>query len=111
MLKEPLCDLLIEQAVSIGRERGVVPHLIVNVQAHKPSKQQVVVQLLHQQAGAAHAVQNLQERRSQQPLRRDRRTTVLCIALGKDRVQVLEDQIDQKPHLANRMSRWNPGIH
>jgi hypothetical protein len=40
-------DVALEQAVAVGRERGRVPHRIVDPQPHEPTEQQVVVQLLH----------------------------------------------------------------
>ena len=45
----------------------------VRVQPHKPAEQQVVIHLFHQQTLAAHRVQHLQQLRSQQLLRRNRR--------------------------------------
>lgn len=66
MREEGLRHRLVERPVAIERERRVIPHRIVDVQAHEPAKQQVVLNLLHQQTFAAHAVDYLQQHCMQQ---------------------------------------------
>ncbi len=50
----------------------MVPDLVVHGQAHEPAKQEVVVELLHEQTLAADGVEHLEEQSPQQLLRRDR---------------------------------------
>jgi hypothetical protein len=56
-------DLLIEQPVAILREHRWRPHGLVHRQANEPPKQQVVIELLHQQSLAANRVEDLQQLR------------------------------------------------
>ena len=71
--QELLRHLGLQQPISVLGERGRVPHFFVHVQSHKPTKQQAVIDLLHQQSFAANRVQHLQQLRPQQLLRRYRR--------------------------------------
>ena len=61
------------QPLAVLGEHGHIPNAVIHVQAHEPAEQQVIVQLFHQQPFAAHRVQRLQQERSQQLFRRDRR--------------------------------------
>jgi hypothetical protein len=71
-LQQALRHLALHQTASIlGIDRGV-PHLVVQVQADKPAEQNVVIQLLHQLRFAPDRIQNLQQQRAHQPLRRNR---------------------------------------
>ena len=54
--------LLIEQPLPVLGERGGVPDRIIRAQAHKPTKQQIVVELLQQKPLRADAVERLQQR-------------------------------------------------
>ena len=60
-----------------------VPDRVVDVESHKPAKQEVVIELLHQKSLAAHRVEHLQEQRTQKLFRRDRRPPAACV----DRVE------------------------
>ena len=73
-----------------------VPHLIVHIQTHEPTEQQVVLQLLHQQPLAAHPIEKLQQQRSQQLLRRDRRPPVARTQLGELRQHLFQRHIHQR---------------
>ena len=64
----------LQQPVPVLGERGRVPDLFVQVQSHKPAKQNTVIDLLHQQPLAANRIQHLQQLRPQQLLRRNRRS-------------------------------------
>src|SRR5215471_11067514 len=70
-----------------------------------PTKQQVVLQLLHQHPFTAHRVKHLQQQGSQQPLGRDRRSARPRIQLVKARRQLLKDLISHLPHGPQRMIR------
>ena len=50
------------------REHGRISYCIVHVQSNEPAEQQVVIELLHQHPFAAHRVQQLQQKRTQQLL-------------------------------------------
>src|SRR5260221_12856593 len=61
---------------------------------HKPAKQEVVIELLHQKPLAAHRVQHLQQQRAQQLLRRNRRPP----AAGGDRVEAPRRLLKRRIH-------------
>ena len=48
-----------EQAVTVLREHGMVPHRVIHAEADKPAKQQVTVQLLNQLPFGADRVKRL----------------------------------------------------
>src|SRR5215467_6944216 len=68
--------LALEQALPVLSKSRCVPHLIVDAKPHEPTEQEVVVELLHQKPLAAYRIKELQQKRSQQLLGRDRRTAV-----------------------------------
>jgi len=68
-----------DQTLPILGKDGVVPHLVVHGQADKPAKQQIVIQLLHQQALAANGVQHLEQQSPQQLFRGNGGTSHLGI--------------------------------
>jgi hypothetical protein len=79
LLQEAPRNVAVQQSISVLAEDGGIPHLAVHAQAHKPTKQKVVVQLLHQQSFTADSVEVLEEERPQKMLRRDGRTPQLRI--------------------------------
>jgi hypothetical protein len=50
-----------EKSVPILGKNGMVPDLVIHGQAHEPAKQEIVIQLLHQQPFTADGVLRLQE--------------------------------------------------
>ena len=66
LLQEALHDLLVEQPLTIFRERVGMLYRIVGAQPHNPTEQQVVVQLLEQEPLRADPVKRLQQRGQQQ---------------------------------------------
>ena len=72
-LKNALCHLGLQQPLPVLGEYRHVPHRVVDVESHKPAKQQIVIELLHQHPLAAHRIKHLQQQRPQQLLRRNRR--------------------------------------
>ena len=58
-----------EEALPILGEDRMVPDLVVHGQAYKPAKQEVVIQLLHQESFAADGVQHLEEQSPEQRFR------------------------------------------
>ena len=57
------------QPVAVLGEGGRVPDRIVRRQSHEPAIQKIVIQLLHQLAFRADAVEHLQQQGAQQLLR------------------------------------------
>ena len=65
LLQEAAHDLVIEEPLPVFGERGGMPDRIIRAQTHKPTEQQVVVQLLQQKPLGADAVERLQQRGQQ----------------------------------------------
>ena len=101
-LEEGLRDVALQQPVTVLRKRRMIPHALIQTEPDEPAKQQVVVQLLDQQALAAHTVEHLQQQGAQQLLGRNGRPP-------DGRVQLREawPQPDQRRvrHLSNRSQR------
>src|SRR6266566_1263119 len=74
----------------------------------EPAKQEIVVELLHQLALRAEAIEHLQEQGTQQLLRRDRWPALLRIEFAKAMAQLLQDFANELAYLAQRMIRRNP---
>src|SRR5438034_1297675 len=72
--QELLGHVGLQQPVAVLGEARRIPNLLVQVQPYEPAKQHAVINLFHQQTFAADRVQHLQQLRSQQLLRRNRRT-------------------------------------
>ena len=56
-------DSAIQQTVTVLRKGRVIPHRLVDADAHKSAKQQVELETLHQQALRTHRVERLQQHR------------------------------------------------
>ena len=93
------------QPLPVLGEGGRVPDRIVRRQSHEPAVQKIVVQLLHQLAFRADAVEHLQQQGAQQLLRRDRRTSLAGVEPPKAAVQITQNIPDKFPHLPQRMVR------
>ena len=106
-----LSDLALQQPFPILGEHRRAEHLIVQLQAHEPAVEQVVVDLLDQLALAPDRVQHLQQQRPQQLLRRDRRS---ADPFGVDTIealrQLLQRRVHQSPDRSKRMVLGNPGL-
>ena len=61
-----------QKALLILGKDGMVPDLVVHGKADEPAKQEIVIELLHQQPVAADGVQDLQQQGPQQLLRGNR---------------------------------------
>src|SRR5262249_54055436 len=72
LLEKGLRHVALQQPIAVFRKYRRIPYRIVHVQIHKPTEQEVVVQLLQQESLAAHRVEHLQQQRPQQFLRRYR---------------------------------------
>src|ERR1700674_3999175 len=106
--KELLCDVAAQQPLAVLREGGRVPNMVVHVQTDEPAKQQVVIQLFHQQSLTAHAVEHLQQQRSQQLLRRHRRPPLALVKLVELWRQFYKHRICDLADRAQRMVFWYP---
>src|SRR2546430_17569800 len=62
----------LQQPIPVLSEGRRVPDRIIDAQAHEPPEEQVVVELLDQHSLAADAVEELQKKGFEQPLRCDR---------------------------------------
>src|ERR1700704_1740879 len=69
----------------------------------EPTIEQIVMQLFHQLAFRADGVERLQQKRPQQPLRRDRRSSLLRVKLRKFTVQCGKHFIDNTTDQPQRM--------
>src|SRR2546425_3714841 len=105
--KELLGDVSAQQPLTILCEGGRVPHAVVHVQAHEPAKEHVVVQFFHQQPFTAHAVEHLQQQRSQQLLRRDRRPPLPRVKLIELRRQLYKHCIRNLTYRSQWMLLWH----
>jgi hypothetical protein len=68
-LEEDAGEILVEQALPVGTEGGVVPDRIIDVQTHEPAVEKVVVDRFDQLALAADGKQDLQQQGVEQHLR------------------------------------------
>ena len=87
-----------EQAVPVLGEAGVVPHGFGERQSHKPTEEEVVFDVLAQPAFRRDGVEDLQELRPQEVLRRDGDSAPRGIEGGKERSHLREGLIH---HLAD----------
>ena len=101
--KEALCYIGVQQPVAVLRKHGVVSDRFVHAQADEPAKQQVVVDLLDQQAFRTHGEEDLQLQRSQHRLRRYRRTARSCVKLVGIRIERCKNSVRQPADRAQRM--------
>jgi hypothetical protein len=59
-------DVAAQQPLAVLAEGACIPHRLAQRQAHKPTKSQMQIHLIHQCPFAAYAVQHLQQHRTQQ---------------------------------------------
>jgi hypothetical protein len=60
-LEKRLRHIGVEQPLSVLRERRRIPHRVVHLESDEPAKQQIVVELSHEQPLASDRVENLQQ--------------------------------------------------
>ena len=104
-LEELARHALVEQALAVVAEAGVIPDAIVDCQSDEPAEQQVEVDLLDELALRAHRVEDLDQQRPQQKLRRYRRSPTLGVHRRKVRVHRRQHRVDQDAQLAQRDDR------
>ena len=101
--KETLRYLGVQQAVAVLRKHCVVPDRFVHAEANEPAEQQVVVDLLDQQALRADGKEDLQQQGAQHRLRRNRWTPRSRIKLVKLRIQRGKHSVRQPADGTQRM--------
>ncbi len=97
------CHRIAIEPITVLGEHRVVPERLIDRDSQEPAKQQVVLQLLHQQPLAADRVEQLQQLRTQQLLRGDRRPSRLRVERREQAVHPAKSFIDQGADLAQRM--------
>ena len=102
--------LAVLQPIAVLCESGRVPDRVVGRKPHEPAVQQIVVQLLHQLAFRADAVEHLKQQRAQQLLRRNRRTAFARVQLPQATVQLAQHIAHKYPDLPQRMIRRHPRL-
>src|SRR3984893_18400218 len=95
-------NIAVEQPIPVLAEHGGVPYRVIGGEANKPAEQQVIVKLLHQLPLRPNRVERLQQQRSQQALRRDRRASFPRIKSAKGRRQLPQGLVN---NLADRSQR------
>src|SRR6516225_4219302 len=103
LFRERSRDVTPHQPLSVLRECARIPYTVIHIQPHKPPKQQVVVQLLHQLSLASYGIQRLQQQCSQQLFWRNRRPTDLRIKLVQPRRKLNKNLINHFAYWANGM--------
>jgi len=104
-VEEGLRDLAAQEPLAVLGEHGDVPDRVVGVQSDEPAEEQVVVEALHQEALAAHRVQQLEQERPQQLLRRDRGPARLRVEAVEERIELGEGPLGHCPDRPQRMVR------
>ena len=94
-----------QQPVPVLGKHGRHPHRIVDPEADKPAKHQVVIHLLHQLALGPDREQELQQARPDQPLRWDRGTPEIRVKRLELGIEAGQRVIDHLPDLAQGVLR------
>jgi hypothetical protein len=82
-LEESIGNRFVQRPLAVLAEHRVIPHLLIHLHSHEPAEQQVIVQLLHQQALASYRMEYLQQQRAQQPFGRNRRSPTFAYRRAK----------------------------
>jgi len=85
-----------------------MPDRIVGAQSDKPAEQQVVVELLQQQAFGADPIEGLQQRGQQQLLRWNRWTAFQGIQPAEGGIESIKSLIRQPANPPERVTRRDP---
>src|SRR5215468_7568563 len=103
--QEAALPRLRQDPLAVLREHCGIPDRVVHVQPDEPAKEQVVIQLLHQQPFAPRAVEDLQQERPQQLLGRDRGPADRRVERRELEGQLRQHRIHHRPDRAQRMVR------
>ena len=105
--EEGFNDLVLEQAIPVLREDGMVPDRIFQRQPDEPAEQEVVAHLFHQLPLGADRVEHLQEQCAHQFLGGNRVASPLRVDRIEQTVEAPQRFIDQRPDAPQRMIRRN----
>ncbi|MNL50359.1 hypothetical protein D3C87_1733710 [compost metagenome] len=89
-------------------EAGRMPDSRIHRKPDEPSKQQIVIDLLHQHPLRADREEGLQQRRPQQHLGRDRRTSHAGIKTVDPAAQTGQDLVGERAYRSQRVIGGNP---
>ncbi|MFT5644282.1 MAG: hypothetical protein ACI83P_001836 [Janthinobacterium sp.] len=106
--EEPLCHILAEPAVAIGAQCRMIPCSLVDIHAHEPALEQVVLNVLDKLPLRTNREQALEKTGAQQALKRNRWAAALRIHRRKVGTHAGQNAIDQNAQLAQRMRLGNP---
>lgn len=106
-LEEGAGEVFVEQTFAVGAEGGVVPDLVLDVQANEPAVQQVVVDRFDQLAFAADGEQDLQQQGLEQHLWRHRGAPPAGIHRLELGVHRRQQRINHGAQFAQRVCRWH----
>src|SRR6267143_2054351 len=95
--------MVLHQPLPIFRERFLHEALLVQIHVEEPAEQQVVVELLAEERLAPHRVERHQQRRLEQPLRRNRGPTDRAVHLVEHSRQLPQRRVRQLLQLPQRM--------
>ena len=107
---ELLKHLAVLQSIPVLGESRRVPHRVVRRKPGEPAIQKIIVELFHQLAFRADAVEHLEQQGAQQLLRRDRGAARARIELSEAGAQVFQNRPNQLPYLPQRMLRRHPRL-
>ena len=96
-------QIAIQEPFPILGKGGMIPNAFLGSQSHKPPKQHVVFQLLHEQALAPDGKEVLQEKRPEQHFWRDARTAIFLIQLVQINLHFPEGAIGHGPDFPEGM--------
>src|SRR5271168_4635433 len=85
---EFLQDLAVLQPVTVLRERRRIPDRIIGGEPDEPTKQEIVIQLFHELALRAQAIEYLDQQGAQQLFRWNRRAPFARIKLPQAAAQI-----------------------
>jgi hypothetical protein len=105
LVEELLPDFVLQETLAILGEDGRVEARLDRVHVQEPAEQQVVLQLLAERSLRPRRVECDQQGRLQQPLGRDRWTTVLSVHAVEHRREIRERLVSQALDRPQRMGR------
>ena len=105
--EEGFNDLVLEQAIPVLREDGMVPDRIFQRQPDEPAEQEVVAHLFHQLPLGTDRVEHLQEQRAHQFLGGNRVASAIRVDHVEQAIEAPQRFIDQRPDATQRMIRRN----
>src|SRR4030081_1335933 len=107
---ELLKYLAVLQSIPVLGESRRVPHRVVRRKPGEPAIQKIIVELFHQLAFRADAVEHLEQQGAQQLLRWDRGAARARIELSEAGAQVFQNRPNQLPYCRKRMLRRHPRL-